>query len=356
MRFPMFPPIHGPEDSTNLRESETRDPEPGVGASSVAGVGGPEGLEGLRIGPYKLVRFLDKGGMGAVYEARRTDRPALRHKRYALKLIRDGLADDEAGVLQHLDHPNIVGVHDAGTEFDDLGVSRHFIVMELVRDALSIPEYCRKAECSIGATVELIIIACKAIESSRGIRHLDLKPSNILIDRYDSLSVCDFGLARLATDSSVGQSGGTPSYMAPEQLVKPIADIDERADEFGLAAVLYELIIGARPHLVLASSTVAEISREKAIAPPAIHEKLPEADAALNEIVQRGLSFEPDDRFGTVREFRLALESWLGANQTVAGRCARWLRGHTASRVALLVVVSALVAAIVSGYVVSPML
>ena len=185
---------------------------------------------GSRVGPYKLLQEVGRGGMGAVFMAEQ-EHPIRR--RVAVKIIKPGMDSDQVIVrfeaerqaLALMDHTNIARVLDAGTT----ETGRPYFVMELVK-GVPITQYCDQNRLDPKERLELFIPVCQAIQHAhqKGIIHRDVKPSNILITLHDGKpmpKVIDFGIAkaidqRLTERTLFTQFGaiiGTPEYMSPEQ-------------------------------------------------------------------------------------------------------------------------------------------
>jgi WD40 repeat protein/serine/threonine protein kinase len=215
---------------------------------------------GERIGRYRLIERIGRGGCGVVYLAEQEE-PVRR--RVALKVIKLGMDtqsvvarfEAERQALAMMDHPNIARVFDAGAT--DNG--RPFFVMELV-SGLKITEYCERHQLAIPRRLELFIAVCHAVQHAhqKGIIHRDLKPSNILVSQDEGVAapkVIDFGIAKATAQTNDNSSGmtvaeqviGTPAYMSPEQAGLGGGDIDTRSDIYSLGVILYELLTGQTP-------------------------------------------------------------------------------------------------------------
>ncbi|MCZ6658652.1 MAG: serine/threonine-protein kinase, partial [Gammaproteobacteria bacterium] len=213
-----------------------------------------------RIGPYRIVDRIGQGGMGEVYEAEQ-ERPVRR--KVALKLIKTGMDskpiiarfESERQALAMMNHPCIARVFDGGTTENGLP----YFVMEFV-DGMPIDEYCDNNRMTTRQRLELFIDVCEGVQHAhqKGIIHRDLKPQNILVKSEGERAVpkvIDFGIAkpmseRLTDSTYVTAAGlpiGTPEYMSPEQSGLGNVDVDTRTDVYSLGALLYELLVGARP-------------------------------------------------------------------------------------------------------------
>jgi WD40 repeat protein/serine/threonine protein kinase len=228
---------------------------------SVAAAGSPPESAGLRIaGRYQLLEAIGEGGMGTVWMAQQTD-PVKRL--VAVKLIKPGMDgkqvlarfEAERQALALMDHPNIARVLDAGAAPD----GRPFFVMELVK-GVPITRYCDAHRLTPRQRLELFVPVCQAIQHAhhKGIIHRDVKPSNVLVARYDERpvpKVIDFGVAKAAgadlTEQTLhtgfGAVVGTLEYMSPEQASLNQLDVDTRSDIYSLGVLLYELLAGSPP-------------------------------------------------------------------------------------------------------------
>ncbi len=213
-----------------------------------------------RIGPYKLIRELGQGGMGAVYLSERAD--ASFHQRVAIKLVRRGMEYDEVirrfrherQILASLDHPNIARLLDGGTTED--GVP--YFVMEYI-EGEPIDDYCNDRNLSVAERLKLFRAVCAAIHYAHQnlVIHRDLKPDNILITSEGVPKLLDFGIAKILSpesfDLTVAQTATwarpmTPAYASPEQ-VRGLP-LTTASDVYSLGVLLYELLTGQRPYEV----------------------------------------------------------------------------------------------------------
>ncbi|MEM7355324.1 MAG: serine/threonine-protein kinase [Acidobacteriota bacterium] len=212
-----------------------------------------------QIGPYRLLEVLGTGGMGRVYLAEQKE-PF--ERRVALKLIRNGFADEtararfdgERQALARLQHPNIGRILDAGATEDGFP----YFALEVVRGT-SLVDYSDEHRLTIEERIRLMISVCRGVEHAHRhqIIHRDLKPSNILVTKVDGQPVpkiIDFGIAKSLdvplTDSAILTGKfllGAPAYMSPEALNRA-EDVDTRTDVYSLGVVLYELLTGQRPY------------------------------------------------------------------------------------------------------------
>ncbi|MGB8510206.1 MAG: serine/threonine-protein kinase, partial [Pyrinomonadaceae bacterium] len=211
-----------------------------------------------RIGPYRILRELGRGGMGTVYEAVRDDEHF--RQRVAVKLIRRGLDSDpdilrrfhnERQILASLNHPNIARLLDGGTTGDGLP----YFAMEYV-DGIPVDEYCETNELDTAARLRLFRTICAAVSYAHQnlVVHRDLKPSNIVVTPDGTVKLLDFGIAKLLapdadpiTPQTATQLGlMTPAYASPEQVRGE--RITTASDVYSLGVVLYELLTGRRPY------------------------------------------------------------------------------------------------------------
>ena len=182
----------------------------------------PTGLTGTRLGPFRILEPIGRGGMAMVYLAYQSDMDRL----VALKVLFDHIAQDsvaverfkqEARVIARLEHPNIVPIYDFGQENEILYLAMRYIRGGTVQDVMA------KGRLPIHDISHLISEVAYALDyaHARGVIHRDIKPSNILVDMDGHAYLTDFGLAKIMDDtrelSRTSLTIGTPAYMAPEQ-------------------------------------------------------------------------------------------------------------------------------------------
>lgn len=229
-----------------------------------------------RIGKYRIVRAIGRGGMGVVYQAEQ-DHP---RRTVALKILPSSYINTqrlsrfrrEADLLGRLQHPGIAQIYEAGVADvkTDAGVTveQPYFAMELVQGKL-LDDYARDEQLSLRDRLTLFAKVCDAVHHAhdRGVLHRDLKPANIMVEETDEGSadggvkriqpkVLDFGVSRatsadvhtLTLQTNVGQLVGTLPYMSPEQVAGKPELLDNRSDVYSLGVVLFELLSDRLPH------------------------------------------------------------------------------------------------------------
>src|SRR5262245_48983919 len=274
--------------------------EPGGAATRSPGPLPPSLEELARQFPQlEILELLGQGGMGIVYKARQ---PGL-DRLVALKILPEEAGRDpafaerfarEARALAKLTHPGIVAVYDFGQSD-----GRFYLLMEFV-DGVNLRHLLREGQLKPEAALRIVPQGCEALQYAhdQGVIHRDIKPENILLDKRGHVKIADFGLAKLlgpkAADSALTGSRqvmGTPHYMAPEQLERPLA-VDHRADIYSLGVVFYEMLTGELP-----------LGR---FDPPS--QKV-QVDGRLDEVVLRALAKEPDRRYQHASDVKAEVET-----------------------------------------------
>lgn len=291
-------------------------PQSSQGAQTVYawGTPAPAGLEGLPAG-YQVVGPPKSGGMALVYKVYQ---PAL--DRYvALKVMSPMLAGDptfvqrfyeEARRTAKLEHPNIVPIHDVGqTPTGALFMTMRFI------DGLSLQELLareRPLEVSRAARIAEQVADALEYAHDRGIVHRDVKPSNVMVEAGDRVTLMDFGIAKLVGDTSLTRLGaivGTPKYLSPEQALGRPAD--HRSDIYGLGIVFFEMLTGRAPFEAdTPSAMLYAHTNLPAPSPVEVNSAIPSSVAT---VVLKALAKNPAERFQTAREFRQAVREALTA-------------------------------------------
>jgi eukaryotic-like serine/threonine-protein kinase len=284
-----------------------------------------------RIGPYRVLGRLGRGGMGEVLLAERAD--GLFDQRVAIKLLRGGMASDEIlarfsrerRILARLEHPHIARLLDGGATDD----GRPYFVMELV-EGEPITDYCRSRSLAVEPRLELLQDCCDAVAAAHRnlVVHRDLKPSNVLVTKSGEVKLLDFGIAKLLGPEDTGEAAAetrtefrllTPAYAAPEQILgEPVTTA---TDVWALGALGYELLTGTLPQkregrgtalAAAASEDVKEkpsqrVAREELAALPLASptegdrrrlERRLRGD--LDNILLASLRREPERRYGSV--------------------------------------------------------
>ena len=275
----------------------------------------PEELAGL-FPDLEILELVGRGGMGVVYKARQKRLERI----VALKILSPRLSQDpafaerfvrEAQAMAKLSHPHVVAVHDFG-EVDGL----YYFLMEFV-NGVNLRQLLDAGKLMPEEALAIVPQICDALQYAHdhGVVHRDIKPENVLMDQEGRVKIADFGIAKLVgvEDSSrhashdatgdkqtddltaAGQVLGTPQYMAPEQVERPL-EVDHRADIYSLGVVFYQMLTG-------------ELPKDRFVPPS---QKV-QIDVRLDEVVLRAMEKEPQRRYQQASEVKTRVEDIAGS-------------------------------------------
>ena len=266
--------------------------------------------EGSQLGPYRVVRLLGKGGMGAVYEAMHE---AIERK-VAIKVLHAEYAADaefserfinEARAVNLVDHPGLVQISDYGRLPDETA----YIVMEYLKGE-TLNQRLKRAQYGLPIT-EVVHLAWQIADAlaaahEKGIVHRDLKPDNIMImpDRHvpsgERTKLLDFGIAKVADSggsasarTQVGALMGTPAYMSPEQCAGA-GGVDAKSDVYSLGCVLYQMLAGHPPFVGEGAGEV--MGMQQFVEPEPLAQVAPATPATLAVLVHQLLAKKRTER------------------------------------------------------------
>ncbi|MCA9235976.1 MAG: serine/threonine protein kinase [Planctomycetales bacterium] len=346
-----------------------------LGVASVAGgLTATENCAGVT--RYRLIRPLGQGGLGKVWLAR----DLALQRMVALKEIaagRDNAATiqrfrNEAEITGRLEHPGIVPVYQLAENVENGKVyyTMRFLGKGTLQD--SIAEYHER--CADGDDDPMLlqhllvsfVSVCHAIghAHSRKVIHRDLKPENVVIDSFGQVIVIDWGLAKLIDEAELehvgdpsqtargdssrtgdGQVLGTPLFMAPEQALGRLDEVDERTDIYGLGAMLFAICTGRAPHEAARSRSSSSVSgrrhagralfTEIATGPtPQAIEANPSIDPALSAICAKAMARKRYARYRNAADLAEDVQRWMAGQpvtayaETTGQQVRRWIRTH----------------------------
>jgi non-specific serine/threonine protein kinase/serine/threonine-protein kinase len=335
---------------------------------------------GDRLGPYRIIAEIGRGGMGVVYRAIRDDESFT--KEVAIKRIDPGMRSDEImrrfraerQILAMLDHPHIARLIDGGTAPD----GSPYLVMDYV-SGKSLLEYCDEHRLGVDQRIALFLKVCDAVQFAhqRLVVHRDLKSDNVLVTEDGSPRLLDFGIAKLlapdfdraaVTLTEPMKRMMTLEYASPEQIRGEPAAVS--GDVYSLGVILYELLTGSRP-LKFPTRTPEEVARVSAQVDPAPPStavaRSPGGEAAerrsdttdrvrrrlsgdLDAVILKALEKDPERRYGSVDQFAQDIRRHLDGlpvsarRPSRAYRLSRFVRRNRAAVLTAMMVGLALVA------------
>src|ERR1044071_3721555 len=269
-----------------------------------------------KISHYRILEKLGAGGMGVVYLAE----DMKLGRKVAIKILNEEFTtnkdrlhrfEQEASAASNLNHPNILTIHEVGT--DD---GRHYIATEYI-DGTTLRRKIAATKLETPEILDIAVQVASALEEahSAGIVHRDIKPDNIMVRRNGYVKVLDFGLAKLTetvdrtpadaeaatrvlVQTDAGVVMGTSHYMSPEQARgRPV---DARSDIWSLGVLIYEMVAGRTPFEgETATDVIVAITQKE---PPPLARFAPHVPAELEWIVMKALRKDRDERYQTVKE------------------------------------------------------
>jgi len=269
---------------------------------------------------YDVLRQIGRGGMGVVYEAEQH----LIKRRVAIKVLRREVVQDDSLVKRFLTEATVIaklGCRHTIT-LHDFGVSRDgllYYTMELL-DGVPLSQLIEEGPLNPYRAAGLILQACESLKEAHdtGVLHRDLKPDNLFVidkDGKEEIRVLDFGIAKLMGDKSMesvtgtGMIVGTPRYVSPEQaLGNPVGPA---SDLYSLAVVFYEMLAAAPPFVRITPMKTMLAHIDDPL--PKIRQTNPDVDVpvGIEVFLMDALKKDPEQRFGSVSEFRDALVAAL---------------------------------------------
>lgn len=274
-------------------------------------------LTGRKVGDFRLLRRLGRGGMGEVYLAEQESLG----RQVAVKVLRQTLATDakyvqrfmhEARAAARLTHANIAQIYEVGASDGIHYIAQEYVPGQNLRQLLAR----RGRPLDVAQAIAVIRQVCAALHKAgeQGIVHRDIKPENILLTPGGEVKVADFGLARIASDAEslhltqLGMTMGSPLYMSPEQAEgRPV---DPRSDLYSFGATCYHMLAG-RPPFTGDSPLAVAVQHVKS-PPVPLAELRPDLPQGLCRVVHRLLEKQPGDRYQSAVELLRALRDLRG--------------------------------------------
>ncbi|HTP10036.1 MAG TPA: serine/threonine-protein kinase, partial [Anaerolineae bacterium] len=273
----------------------------------------PDPLLGKRLGAFEILEVIGQGGMATVYKARQ---PAM-NRIVALKVLSTSMANNlaflmrfkqEAEMIAALEHAYILPVYDMGEQDGYVFIAMRFmgygtLTSRIAQGSIALRDVSKWVE-QIGSALEYA--------HQHGVIHRDVKPSNVLLDAPGNAFLADFGIAKWYEGSlNLTGSGviGTPQYMSPEQ--GQGLKIDGRSDEYSLAVMAYEMIVGRLPFEAETPLAIVLKHVTEPLTPPITID--PRVPQQVSDVIAKALSKDPADRYATTEAFAQALSAGIAA-------------------------------------------
>jgi serine/threonine protein kinase len=270
-------------------------------------------LIGKTLGQFEILEAIGQGGMAMVYRARQ---PAM-NRSVALKVLSSPMTvnpaflarfKQEAQMIASLEHTHILPVYDLGEQDGWVFIAMRYmshgtLTARIAQGPIPLKDISKWIE-QIGSALDYA--------HQRGVIHRDVKPSNVLLDAQGNAFLADFGIAKWS-ESSISLTGsgviGTPQYMSPEQ--GQGLKIDGRSDEYSLAVLAYEMIIGRPPFDAETPLAIVLKHITEPLTPPiSINPRVPQS---VSDVISKALSKDPADRYPTTIAFAYALSAAIAS-------------------------------------------